>query len=184
MARKSEAETPAIVESEDISDQQRVAAFTLAFSGYRKGTRTPRGAVSFAAEKSGVTRQTVHRWLEIPLFLDAIQRYRSEGAFKAYDGLFLGAALGNQAACESLLSRLERDKDPKVRQAKIQHRLRMKEKQREYELREQEREREHQRQIELMKLKVSLGEALDDEPTEYRVTYTDAGEAPPPEERH
>ena len=38
--------------------------------------------------------------------------------------------------------------------------------------------------IELMKVKAALGEAFDEEAVEYRVTYAEAGETPPPEERH
>lgn len=173
MSRKKRAETPEVLDPE-LSDYQRVAAHALAFSGYRKGTRTPRGSVTFAAKQAGVSRSAVHDWLNKPAFEECIAAFRAQGAYKAYDGLFLGAAMGSQAACESLLSRLERDKDPKIRLEKLRHKQRM----------ELVRE-EHKNNLELIEARAKAGLPEEgDEIVQRRIVVVEEDMPPPPEERH
>lgn len=177
MPRKTRVETPEVLDPE-LSDQQRVAAHALAYSGYRKGTRTPRGSVTFAAQQAGVTRFAIYDWLNKPAFVECIASMRARGAYKAYDGLFLGAAMGSQAACESLLSRLERDKDPKIRLEKLRHKQRMKEKR-----------LEQKYALELIEARAKAGLPPEGEGMHYTLIvgeYGDPGfeEVPAPEERH
>src|SRR4051794_31739564 len=112
MPRKKAANGPSEILDPNFSDKQHEVAHALAYSGYRHGTRTPRGSMLFASSKAGISRQLVYRWLKNSAFVDLIARFRAEGNYIAYEGLFKAAAAGDNAACNSILARNERHLDP------------------------------------------------------------------------
>lgn len=171
MARKIRAGTPAI--STTLTPQQQGAAHTLAFTGYVKGKRVQRGAVRMAAERAGVTRQTIYCWLDIPEFVEEIERHTNEGIYTAWSGLMLGAQEGNHAACAEILRRLMPKEDPKITLEKVKHEQRM-----------EAMDKEQAHRLELMREKARLGIELDEEPTTFELVVTESGETPPPEHRH
>lgn len=168
-----QADPPEVV-NPPLTPQQEQAAHILAYCGYVKGRFTRAGGVRLAAHQVGVTRQAIYKWLKLPEFVEEIQSQKAKGFYAAWQGLMIGAAAGNASSCSEILNRLQRSEDPKVKLAKLKHRMIIKQKKLEHRLRLIEMER-----------RAKLGLPAEEEETLYRVTIGEYGDdVPEPEAQH
>lgn len=120
-------------------DDMKIAAMTLALNGYQKNSNRRTGAVTHAARLAKVSRQTIHDWLNQPLFMTAIEEATSELIAECFNGYRVGASRGDGKSSTDLLAHL----DPAL------------------DLIEQRKQRDHEREVELLKLRIQLADKED-----------------------
>jgi len=141
--------------SELPGDDMKIAAMTLALNGYQKNSNRRTGAVTHAARLAKVSRQTIHDWLNQPLFMTAIEEATSELIAECFNGYRIGASKGDGKSSTDLLAHL----DPTL------------------DLVEQRKQRDHEREKELLRLRIELAdkENNEDDAPEPDFTFRETG---------
>lgn len=103
---------------------KRKAAAVLAYAGYRKDKRAPRGSILAAARQAKVSCQTIDKWCKDEDFQGAIEELSSEIMVDCVHGLRKSAKGGNVTASIFLLKTLDPDRfDDGLRAAREKQRL-------------------------------------------------------------
>lgn len=103
---------------------KRKAAAVLAYAGYQKDKRAPRGSILAAARQAGVSCQTIDKWTKDDDFLAAIEELSSEIMVDCVQGLRKSAKGGNVTASIFLLKTLDPDRfDDSLRVAREKQKL-------------------------------------------------------------